>query len=144
MSTSRGAANPKLAAGLRKVQLRLVPPALDIYVSVVQALGAEKYGPYNWRALRVSRVTYLEAAQRHILAALDGEDADPESGVPHEAHVAACMAIVLDAMTVGRLADDRYKTGKVGALLQMAAGKVAAIRTRKRGPRCSARRRLRG
>jgi len=75
-------------------------------------------------------VTYLEAAKRHILQALDGEDEDPQTGVPHEASVAACMAIVLDAMSIGRLVDDRDKTGTASALLDMAAAKTAAIRAR--------------
>jgi hypothetical protein len=122
--------NPKLILGSRKAPLRLVPPALEIYVSVVQALGGVKYDPYNWRALHVSRVTYLEAAKRHIIQALDGEDVDAETGVPHEASVAACMAIVLDAMSIGRLVDDRYKTGKVSGLLRMAAERTAEIRKR--------------
>jgi len=89
-----------------------------------------KYDPYNWRTLHVSRVTYLEAAKRHILQALDGEDEDPQTGAPHEASVAACMGIVLDAMSIGRLVDDRYKTGQVSRLLDMAAEKTAAIRAR--------------
>lgn len=125
--------NPKQIRGSKKAPLRLVPPALEIYVSVIQALGAEKYGAYNWRKLHVSRVTYLEAAKRHILLALDGEDMDPETGVPHEASVAACMAIVLDAMSIGRLVDDRDKTRRVSRLLKMAAERTAEIRMRHAG-----------
>ena len=92
--------NPKDLIGDKKPRLCLVPPALSIYVAKVMVHGAEKYGPFNWRANKVRRTVYLEAALRHILAALDGEDADAESGVPHEAHAAACMGIILDAMTL--------------------------------------------
>ena len=63
-----------------------------------------------------------------LVQALDGEDADPESGVPHEAHIAACCGIILDALMIGRLADDRYKTGKVSGLLAFAKERCAAIR----------------
>jgi hypothetical protein len=126
------AVNPKIAIGSRKAPLRVVPAALEIYASIAMTLGGVKYGPYNWRKLRVSHVCYLEAAKRHILAALDGEDADPETGVPHEANVAACMAIILDAMSIGQLVDDRHKSGQVPRLLKMAAEKSEAIRRRHR------------
>ena len=120
--------NPKDLIGRTKAPLRLVPAALSVYVSIVQALGAAKYGVYNWRNFPILRTVYLEAALRHILLALDGEDADPETGVPHEAHVAACMAIILDAMTVGKLVDDRHKTGKVSGLFALAKERCAEIR----------------
>lgn len=122
--------NPKDLIGRTKAPLRLVPPVLPIYLSVVQALGAAKYGAFNWRTLSISRVTYLEAAWRHILLALDGEDEDPETGVPHEASVVACMAIILDAGINGKLVDDRYKTGKVAGLLAVAKERCAEIRAR--------------
>jgi len=122
--------NPKLILGSRKAPLRLVPPAAIIYTSIVQELGGNKYGFFNWRQLHVSHVTYLEAAMRHLLLAMDGEEIDPETGVPHEANVVACMAIILDAMSVGRLVDDRYKTGQVSRLLKLAEVKVAEIRKR--------------
>jgi len=48
--------------------------------------------------------------------------------VPHEAHIAACCGIILDALMIGRLADDRYKTGKVSGLLAFAKERCAAIR----------------
>lgn len=111
------ATNPKDLLGMKKPPLRLVPSALLIHVSRVMALGAKKYGEVNWREKNVRRTIYLEAALRHILQALDGEDADIESGEPHEAHVAACMGIILDAKMVETLIDDRKKTGKVTGLL---------------------------
>ena len=122
--------NPKVAVGRLKAPLRLVPSSLIVYTAIVQELGAEKYSAYNWREHKVSRVTYLEAILRHTLLALNGEDADPESGVPHEGHIAACCAIILDALTIGRLADDRYKTGTVKGLMEMAKVRCAEIRAR--------------
>jgi hypothetical protein len=109
--------NPKDLVGLRKPPLRLVPASAIIYISKVMGLGAVKYGPYNWRENRVRRTIYLEAAMRHILQALDGEDLDPESGVPHEAHAAACMAIVLDALATGNLIDDRPTPGAAAEVI---------------------------
>jgi hypothetical protein len=110
--------NPKDIIGMTKPPLRLVPPALMIFVSRAMALGAKKYGPYNWRGNRVRRTVYLEAALRHILQALDGEDIDEESGQPHEAHAAACMGIILDAAHCGALIDDRATPGPAGKLIR--------------------------
>lgn len=109
--------NPKDLIGLRKPPLRLIPASALIYLSKVMGLGAAKYGPYNWREKKVRRTVYLEAAMRHILQALDGEDIDPESGVPHEAHAMACMAIVLDALATGNLVDDRPIKGVAARLI---------------------------
>lgn len=114
-------ANPKDAEGRKKAALRLVPSALMINVANVMKLGASKYGEYNWRTKRVNRTVYLEAAMRHILASLDGADIDPESGEPHEAHAAACMGIVLDALATGNLIDDRPTPGAATELMQLAA-----------------------
>jgi hypothetical protein len=110
--------NPKDIIGMTKPPLRLVPPALIIWASRAMALGAKKYGPYNWRSNRVRRTVYLEAAMRHILQALDGEDLDEESGIPHEAHAAACMGIILDANSIGALIDDRPTKGAASKLIK--------------------------
>jgi 5'(3')-deoxyribonucleotidase len=110
-------ANPKDIEGRKKAALRLVPSALSIHVANVMKLGADKYGEYNWRTKPVKRTVYLEAAMRHILAAMDGADIDPESGSPHESHAAACMGIILDAMATGNLIDDRPTPGAASELM---------------------------
>ena len=110
--------NPKDLIGRTKPPLGLVPPALLIFVSMVMRLGAQKYGPFNWRTYKVGRMTYIEAALRHLEAARDGEDADHESGMPHEANAAACLAILLDAMATGNLIDDRPPKGCAGELIR--------------------------
>jgi hypothetical protein len=117
-TTPTDTTNPKDILGLKKVSLRLVPAALQIFVAKVMALGAKKYGPYNWRDKKVRHTVYLEAAQRHILQVLDGEDNDEESGMPHEAHAAACMGIILDARANGCLIDDRPIKGSAARLLK--------------------------
>jgi hypothetical protein len=99
--------NPKEKFGTAKPPIQLIPPSFLVQTSKAMELGAVKYGPFNWRGEAVSRMIYYGAALRHILQAIDGEDMDPESGVPHEAHVAACMAIILDAHSIGKLVEDR-------------------------------------
>jgi hypothetical protein len=101
--------NPKDAIASNKPPLALVPTGLLIPLSRVMELGAKKYGLWNWRATKVRYSVYIHAAIRHILSAMDGEDLDPESGQPHIAHAAACVAILLDAASVGTLVDDRVK-----------------------------------
>jgi hypothetical protein len=103
--------NPKTAVGATKVPLHLIPPAAKHMLAEAMANGAEKYGPYNWREKRVSMTVYIAAALRHIDALLDGEDVALDSGVHHGAHAMACMAIILDAMTIGKLNDDRPAKG---------------------------------
>lgn len=110
--------NPKDVQGQKKTPLRLVPPVAIAYMAHVMRVGALKYDPYNWRAQSIGHVLYLEAALRHINLALDGEDFDEESGLPHQAHAMACMAIVLDALESGTLKDDRHKSGKLSALFK--------------------------
>jgi hypothetical protein len=109
--------NPKDAQGIKKAPLRLVPPALMLYVSKVMELGAAKYGAYNFREKAVRHSIYIEAAMRHLMALQDGQPLDPESGQPHEAHVAACMGIILDARSLGKLVDDLPPAGAAAAII---------------------------
>jgi hypothetical protein len=72
-------------------------------------LGADKYGPYNWRKTKVCTTTYIAAMMRHLNAWRDGEDLDPESGITHLAHVVASCNILMDAAACNTLEDDRYR-----------------------------------
>lgn len=99
--------NPKRAFGVRKPSAQFIPPVALIEESVVMALGAVKYGAFNWQDDPVDATTYYSAAIRHLLQWFSGEDRDQESGASHLAHVRACMAILLDAQASGKLVDDR-------------------------------------
>jgi hypothetical protein len=110
--------NPKDAFGLKKLPLRLIPSPALAHLAMVMALGAKKYGPYNWREKEVRLTVYLEAAERHLRSVLDGELIDPESGQPHAAHAMACCAIILDAGAIGKLVDDRPPPGTFAKLIE--------------------------
>jgi len=110
--------NPKDAFGLKKAPLRLVPGVALLYLSRAMGLGAKKYGAWNWRESKPRATVYYEAILRHLFAALDGQDNDEESGLPHLAHILANAAILLDAEATGNLIDDRAKSGKVAELLK--------------------------
>ncbi len=54
-------------------------------VSRVRAFGAKKYSRSNWKkGFKVTRS--LAASLRHIIAFMNGEDNDPESGLSHLGH----------------------------------------------------------
>lgn len=110
--------NPKDALGASKVDLSLVPPASIIHEAMAMENGAAKYGKYNWRSKQVRATVYIAAAQRHLLAFLDGEDRASDSGVHHMAHVKACAGILLDALETGNLIDDRPVKGAASRLLE--------------------------
>ncbi len=99
--------NPKTGAGLKKPSTHLVPSPALMQLAGVMALGARKYGPYNWREAGVAATVYIAAAERHLRSWLDGELIDPESGCSHLAHAMACCAILVDAMAIDKLVDDR-------------------------------------
>jgi hypothetical protein len=111
--------NPKDAFGMLKIPLRFVPWAAIAHLARVLRGGAAKYGWVNWRHHKVLRSVYIEAGMRHLMSLADGEDLDPESGERHEAHVMACMAILLDARENDMLIDDRPAPGAFGRLVQM-------------------------
>lgn len=110
--------NPKDRIGVAKPQLHLIPPALEIWTAKALENGAEKYGAYNWREKKVRLTVYISAARRHLSALLDGEDCADDSGLPHEAHIAACMGILLDARATGNLIDDRPPKGTAAKLIK--------------------------
>ena len=110
-------ANPKDRIAKKKPPLALVPAALLIHTSGAMADGGRKYGPYNFRQSPIKGTVYIEAAMRHLLALLDGENVAQDSLVHHMGHVAACAAIYLDAMETGNLIDDRPLPGPASRLI---------------------------
>ena len=59
----------------------------------VMTHGARKYAPGNWRDVEPHR--YFAALMRHLAAVREGEDIDPDSGLPHLAHVATNALFLL-------------------------------------------------
>jgi len=93
-----------------KPRMDLLPPEALIAVAEVLTYGANKYAAHNWRnGLNHSRM--VAALLRHLMAYQTGEDADPESGLPHLAHM-ACNALMLLTSAKGGLGtDDRWENG---------------------------------
>ncbi|MFQ5734762.1 MAG: dATP/dGTP diphosphohydrolase domain-containing protein [Planctomycetaceae bacterium] len=109
--------NPKDREGAKKPPLHLIPPAAEIAEAVVMGLGAEKYGPFNWRSEKVRATVYIAAARRHLAQWLDGQDDDGESRVSHLAHARASLGILIDAIATGNVIDDRPPAGRAAELI---------------------------
>lgn len=110
--------NPKEAPGSTKPSISYIPPSAILLESLVMKGGAVKYGKFNWNKDPVRASTYYDAAFRHLASFYAGEELDPESGLPHMAHVRACMAILIDAQLTGNMIDDRPKTVSVSELIK--------------------------
>lgn len=111
--------NPKTAMGLKKAPTLSVVPASSLLVlGQVMALGASKYGRFNWREKSVAATVYTDALERHLIAWMAGQDEDSESKVSHLGHIMACACILIDAMESGNLVDDRSKNDHELKLLE--------------------------
>ena len=101
--------NPKESAGRQKCPLHLIPTVALRETAWVHKHGSQKYGESNWLHAGINASTYVAAILRHLTTWADGEDNDPESGLSHIAHVAACCNIILDTQSCGMMNDDRTR-----------------------------------
>lgn len=78
-----------------KLELSLVNPRLVKAVAEVRMYGTNKYGDSeNWRKVEPKR--YVDALYRHLLAYIEGNEVDEESGLSHLAHMACNLSFLLD------------------------------------------------
>jgi hypothetical protein len=99
--------NPKDIVGSTKVSLSKFPQIGIVHGAMAMMDGAQKYGPYNWRAKDVLASIYVDAIMRHLADWFEGEEVAGDSKVHHLGHAIACCAILLDAQAHGNLIDDR-------------------------------------
>jgi len=96
----------------KKPPIHLVPAPVVSDVARVFAFGAQKYGENNWRkdATTTEWCRTYSSIQRHLLAWLDGEDFDSESGLHHIDHaITQCMILKMH-IAEGPNMDDRFKS----------------------------------
>lgn len=77
-------------------------------LATVLGFGKGKYAAHNWRGgIAWSRL--IDACVRHLFAFIDGEDIDPESGLPHIDHLACDVMFLQEFYRTRKDLDDRYK-----------------------------------
>lgn len=64
-------------------------PVIEELLQVLEH-GAQNYGYENWKKGLHAEET-LESAMRHLVALFKGEYKDPQTGLPHWAHIMANM-----------------------------------------------------
>lgn len=80
-----------------KPRLDLLPPRATVELGHVLTMGAEKYGPDNWRKGGTESIPrYIAAGLRHVFAYMGGETHDQESGRHHLVHAVASLMFVVE------------------------------------------------
>lgn len=95
--------------GSKLARLDLIPVYAQIEEAKVYGMGAAKYAPNNWRLGYDWSLSY-GAMMRHILAYWNGEDLDPQSGLPHMAHARWHTGVLLEFLRYDLGNDDRVST----------------------------------
>ena len=124
--TTIKASNPKDAIGIKKVPQSVLPsgPIMEMGLGMME--GALKYGAHNYRAIGVRASVYYDAAERHLKAFWEGEDIDPDSGLPHIVKAMCCLCVLRDSQIINNWVDDRPPSYPDGWQSKMneAAGKL--------------------
>ena len=98
------------------------PPLADVPRSLLLAVAhvlkrsqdSGKYPRYNWRE-GAEYTRFASSALRHLMAWLDGQDMDHESGLPHLWHAATNIAFLVEWEDRRIGTDDRYGKEKSNA-----------------------------
>jgi hypothetical protein len=75
--------------------------------AAAQGFGSKKYGDWNFTK-GISYMRLCDAAMRHIIAFMWGEDSDPESGLSHIDHAAANLNMLKFMIQERSEMDDRW------------------------------------
>lgn len=89
-----------------KAPVHLLPPMPLKATAEVWGFGAQKYESWNWARGMPWSVPYA-CAMRHLMAWYEGEDLDPESGLPHLDHVACNIMMLQQYRETYKEGDDR-------------------------------------
>ena len=92
-----------------KPPISLIPRRALEAEAMVLEYGRQKYDAHNWRG-GISFSRLYDGILRHVIAAIEGEDIDPESGLPHEAHARCGLGFLLELKETHPELDDRYKS----------------------------------
>lgn len=106
--TERRMVDPRTGGekGSKPARFDLIPPDALWKVAEVFGRGTDKYPARNWERGYAWSLSFA-ALQRHAWQFWGGEDVDPESGLPHMAHVAWHALALLRFMDAFPELDDR-------------------------------------
>jgi hypothetical protein len=93
-----------------KLDWSLLPWVAVAEVVKVMEYGAKKYARDNWQKVLEAKRRYFSATIRHLLARMNGERTDEESGLLHLAHAACCVLFLLALDVWGKLEDQNANT----------------------------------
>jgi hypothetical protein len=119
MNENSKPSNPKDAVGIRKAPMSTLPAPVLFEIGLAMMEGARKYGRHNYRAVGVRASVYYDAFMRHVTAWWEGEDIDPDSGLPHLSKAGACLVVLRDSMRRGNCTDDRPPKVEAGWLKEL-------------------------
>lgn len=88
------------------LQYILAMPGL-LQVAKVGDFGAKKYGQWNYRK-GMPWMKLLGSCSRHLTDFILGQNTDPESGLPHLAHLCYDTLMLLEYSVEHPSLDDRY------------------------------------
>lgn len=111
--------NPKDAAGSKKAGMSFMPSGPLLEASVAFVEGHIKYRRHNYRVAGIRASVYYDAAMRHMMAYWEGEDLNPDTGMPHLSSALACLIILRDAQMNGMCNDDRPPRMEEGWLARL-------------------------
>ncbi len=120
-------------ADAHKAPLGLIPRAALLEEAEVLAFGAAKYDVNNWRK-GVAWTRMSNAALRHIVAWIDGEDFDDESKLHHLAHARCCLGFLLEYAISHPELDDRYRPTATAPSEPAIVPPLVFIETEPKGP----------
>lgn len=89
-----------------KQQFDMIPWDLVSDENAVWRVGAAKYSPNQWRnGMPLSQP--FNALLRHAFALMNGQDNDPETGLPHTGHMLCCIRMMQNTLKYYPELDDR-------------------------------------
>ena len=111
-----------------KNRLALIPHKALWELGEVMTAGAKKYGPHNWRkGFKYTRL--YSAALRHMIQWLNGDSADPETGLNHLAHACCNLMMIIEFEKERRDYDDDRREYDNDGSKQVGSDKEKRIRT---------------
>jgi len=90
-----------------KPRVDLIPSHALLSIGAVFAYGAKKYGDFNWR-VGMSWLKLYGSTFRHLCKWAAREELDDESGLPHLAHAAANILMLMDYQRHNIGEDNRF------------------------------------